>query len=184
MKTSTACLKPSQKKNPASSPVVRCTWASPLGPMTLAATTQGLAGAWFNGQKHMPATEAWPEQPDHPVLLQAKVQLDDYFAGHRAVFEVPLDPLGGTTFQRQVWHALLAIPAGGTASYGALAQRIGRPAAVRAVGAAVGRNPLTILVPCHRVVGADGSLTGYAGGLERKTALLQREQALATTISA
>ncbi|RFO98159.1 cysteine methyltransferase [Rhodoferax lacus] len=184
MKTSTTSIKQSKNRNPASGPIVRCSWASPLGPMTLAATSQGLAGAWFNGQKHMPATEAWPEQSDHPVLLQAQVQLGEYFAGERHLFDVPLDPLGGTVFQQQVWQALLAIPAGSTTSYGALAQRIGRPAAVRAVGAAVGRNPLTILVPCHRVVGADGSLTGYAGGLERKTALLQREQAPAATISA
>jgi methylated-DNA-[protein]-cysteine S-methyltransferase len=184
MKTSTTSIKPAKYKIPASATIVRCTWASPLGPMTLAATAQGLAGAWFNGQQHMPATEAWPEQPDHPVLLQAQAQLHDYFTGRRHLFDVPLDPLGGTTFQQAVWQALLAIPVGGTTSYGALAQRIGRPAAVRAVGAAVGRNPITILVPCHRVVGADGSLTGYAGGLERKTALLKLEQALAATISA
>ena len=157
------------------SSTVRCSFDSPLGPMTLCASDKGLAGAWFDGQKHMPATDAWPVQADHPVLREAQAQLRQYFAGQRQVFALPLCIPGGTAFQQAVWHGLLAIPAGATTSYGALAQRLGKPAAVRAVGAAVGRNPVTIIVPCHRVVGADGSLTGYAGGLERKTALLQLE---------
>jgi len=145
----------------------------------VAATGRGLAGVWFEGQRHLPDMRAWPEQPDHPVLREAIAQLADYFAGRRSGFDLPLDLQGGTAFQQSVWQALLAIPAGGTTSYGTLSQRIGRPAAVRAVGAAVGRNPLSIVVPCHRVLGADGSLTGYAGGLERKTALLQLEGARA-----
>ncbi len=161
---------------------VRCTFASPLGPMTLAATDKGLAGLWFDGQKYMPDTRGWPEQPDHPVLQQAQNELAQYFAGQRRAFDLPLDLDRGTTFQQAVWHGLLEIPAGHTLSYGALGTRIGRPAAFRAVGAAVGRNPISIVVPCHRVVGADGSLTGYAGGLERKTALLKLEQAMATTM--
>ncbi len=162
--------------------LLRCSYASPLGPMTLAATSKGLAGVWFDGQKHMPDTRGWPEQPDHPVLQQAQNELAQYFAGQRPRFDLPLDLGRGTDFQQQVWQGLLDIPAGQTLSYGALGTRIGRPAAVRAVGAAVGRNPISIIVPCHRVVGADGALTGYAGGLERKTALLKLEQTMATTM--
>ena len=113
----------------------------------------------------------------HPVLVQAMRELDDYFAGRRSAFDVPLDLQGGTAFQQSVWRALLAIPSGQRTSYGALSASIGAPAAVRAVGAAVGRNPVSVIVPCHRVVGSDGSLTGYAGGIERKTALLQLEAA-------
>ncbi len=165
-------------------PIVRCSFASPLGPMSLAATGRGLAGAWFDGQKHMPDMEGWALQPDHPILLQAQAELGDYFAGQRQVFEVPLDIQNGTAFQQQVWQALRGIASAATTSYGALALRIGRPAAVRAVGAAVGRNPISIIVPCHRVVGAQGALIGYAGGLERKVALLQLEQAMAATIRA
>lgn len=163
---------------------VRCTFASPLGPMTLAATGAGLSGLWFDGQKHMPDTSAWPVQADHPVLLQAQEQLRQYFAGQRSRFDLPLDLAQGTLFQQQVWHGLLDIPAGQPMAYGTLATRVGRPAAVRAVGAAVGRNPISIVVPCHRVVGADGSLTGYAGGLPRKMALLELEAAMAATIVA
>jgi methylated-DNA-[protein]-cysteine S-methyltransferase len=109
------------------------------------------------------------------MLASATRQLQEYFAGNRQVFDMPLDLNGGTDFQQQVWRALLEIPSGQTVSYGTLSQRIGRPRAVRAVGAAVGRNPLSIVVPCHRIVGTNGALTGYAGGLDRKTALLQLE---------
>ena len=157
---------------------VQTRYAGPLGPMIVAATDRGLAGIWFEGQRHLPDTTAWPDAPNHPLLREAMAQLGDYFAGRRMQFELPLDLQGGTAFQQSVWQALLAIPAGATASYGDISQRVGRPAAVRAVGAAVGRNPLSIVVPCHRVLGRDGSLTGYAGGLERKTALLQLEGAL------
>lgn len=163
---------------------VRCSFNSPLGPMTLTATDKGLAGIWFDGQKHMPDTSAWPVQAQHPLLLRAQAQLREYFAGQRQQFDLPLDLARGTAFQQQVWRGLLDIPAGQTIAYGTLATRIGRPAAVRAVGAAVGRNPITVIVPCHRVVGADGSLTGYAGGLERKVALLHLEQSRQTTIAA
>lgn len=151
---------------------------TPLGAMILAATDRGLAGVWFDGQRHLPDTTHWPHAPRHPVLLQAVQQLGEYFAGQRSRFELPLDLQGGTAFQQSVWAALRHIPAGQTTSYGRLSAGVGNPAAVRAVGAAVGRNPLSIVVPCHRVLGADGSLTGYAGGLERKTALLQLEGAL------
>ncbi len=151
---------------------------SPLGTMIVAATGRGLAGVWFEGQRHLPDTSRWPHQPRQPVLRMAVAQLAEYFAGQRTAFDLPLDLQGGTVFQQSVWQALLAIPRGATTSYASLSRRIGQPAAVRAVGAAVGRNPLSIVVPCHRVVGADGSLTGYAGGLERKSALLQLEGAL------
>lgn len=160
------------------SSIVQTRCASPLGTVIVAATGRGLAGLWFEGQRHLPDTSGWPTADDHPVLRQAVAQLADYFAGRRTVFDLPLDLQGGTAFQQSVWRALLAIPRGGTTSYAALGERIGQPQAARAVGAAVGRNPLSIVVPCHRVVGTDGSLTGYAGGLERKTALLKLEGAL------
>jgi methylated-DNA-[protein]-cysteine S-methyltransferase len=159
--------------------IVQTRYAGPLGPMIVAATARGLAGVWFDGQRYLPDVSKWPQAPArHPVLALALQQLDEYFAGGRTQFDLPLDLHGGTLFQQSVWHALLKIPSGATDSYGALSQRIGKPAAVRAVGAAVGRNPLSIVVPCHRVVGANGALTGYAGGLERKSALLQLEGAL------
>lgn len=162
--------------------IVQTRFQSPLGTMIVAATRQGLAGVWFEGQRHLPPQlsepAVWPTQPDHPVLKKTIQQLTEYFAGRRTGFDVPLDLACGTAFQQSVWQALLAIPQGGTASYGEVSVRIGQPAAVRAVGAAVGRNPVSIIVPCHRVLGANGSLTGYAGGLDRKTALLRLEGAL------
>ena len=162
--------------------LVQTQFHSPLGPITLAATDNGLAGLWFDGQRHLPeqlgAAAGWPTRDTHPVLNQAAAQLREYFAGTRHQFDLPLDLDCGTPFQRSVWHALLGIGHGETASYRDIAARVGNPSAVRAVGAAVGRNPVSIVVPCHRVVGADGSLTGYAGGLARKTALLELEGAL------
>jgi methylated-DNA-[protein]-cysteine S-methyltransferase len=159
---------------------VKTTLESPLGPLLLAASTQGLAGVWFmTNQRHLPTEsliDGWRTQPSHPVLQAAGQQLALYWAGERSTFDLPLDLSGGTAFQQSVWRALRAIPAGQTLRYGELASQIGRPTAVRAVGSAIGRNPLSIVVPCHRVVGADGSLTGYAGGLDRKAALLQLEQ--------
>ena len=155
--------------------LVRTQTASPLGTVILAASDQGLAGLWFDGQQHQPDDSHWARMPEHPVLKQACAQLDDWFAGRRSGFDLPLDLQTGTAFQQSVWQALLRIPRGATTSYGQLSAGIGRPAAVRAVGAAIGRNPISVIVPCHRVVGADGSLTGYAGGLQRKTALLQLE---------
>jgi methylated-DNA-[protein]-cysteine S-methyltransferase len=151
----------------------QCRVNTPLGPMLLAATADGLAGAWFDGQAHHPGDPGLPDDPAHPHLAAAARALAAHWAG-RAATRPPLD-LHGTPFQRAVWTALQAIPPGQTTSYGALAQRVGRPAAVRAVGAAVGRNPVSVLVPCHRVLGADGALTGYAGGLARKQALLRLE---------
>lgn len=167
--------------------MVQTTYQSPLGPMILAATDKGLAGLWFEGQRHLPAelsgqAGSWPRNDAHPLLQETSRQLGEYFAGRRSHFELPLDLAYGTAFQQSVWQALLAIPQGDTASYGEVSQRIGKPAAVRAVGAAVGRNPISVIVPCHRVMGSKGSLTGYAGGLERKTALLKLEQALEETL--
>ena len=158
--------------------IVQTRYESPLGSMILAATDKGLAGLWFLGQRHLPDHANWPFASQNPHLHEAAAQLDEYFAGARSHFDLPLDLQGGTPFQQSVWQALLHIPAGRTTSYGVLSSRIGNPAAVRAVGAAVGRNPVSIVVPCHRVLGADGGLTGYAGGLERKSALLQLEGAL------
>lgn len=154
-----------------------------LGPVRLAASPLGLCGVWFEGQRHEPRHQlegpaAWVETAEHPVLQEAARQLEHYLRGERGSFDLPLDLSGGTPFQQEVWRALLSIGRGGTTSYGRLSHQLGRPRAVRAVGAAVGRNPLSVVVPCHRVVGATGDLTGYAGGLERKTALLALENAL------
>lgn len=165
--------------------IVQTSLPSPLGPIVIAATSKGLAGLWFvENQRYLPpeltgqvGALVWPSGPDHPVLKKASQQLADYFTHQRSHFDVPLDLASGTLFQQAVWRALLAIPHGDTVSYGEISLRIGRPTAVRAVGAAVGRNPISIIVPCHRVMGADGSLTGYAGGLDRKTALLKLEGA-------
>jgi methylated-DNA-[protein]-cysteine S-methyltransferase len=162
--------------------IVQTRFQSPLGTIIIAATAKGLAGLWFEGQRHLPPElvepSVWPSDPDHPVLKEVMQQLTAYFAGQRSRFDVPLDLAHGTAFQQSVWQALLAIPQGDTASYSEVGRRIGKPAAVRAVGAAVGRNPVSIIVPCHRVMGANGALTGYAGGLDRKTALLQLEGVL------
>lgn len=150
------------------------TLGTPLGPLLLARTADGLCGAWFEGQKHHPGPLAAPQRPDDALFVRAAAQLRAYFETTLQRFDLPLDPQG-TPFQRGVWQALAAIEAGHTRSYGDIARDTGAPAAVRAVGAAVGRNPLSVIVPCHRVVGSDGSLTGYAGGLARKQALLALE---------
>lgn len=147
---------------------------TPLGPVRVARTAVGIAGLWFEGQKHHPGELAAPMRPDDPLLQRAAQALQRYFAGEAGTFDLPLD-LHGTPFQRSVWQALLRIPAGHTCSYGEIALAIGAPQAVRAVGAAVGRNPASLVVPCHRVLGSDGSLTGYAGGVHRKQALLALE---------
>jgi methylated-DNA-[protein]-cysteine S-methyltransferase len=156
---------------------VQTRFESPLGSLILAAHDNHLVGIWFEGQRHQPDASAWPDAAGHPVLQAAQAQLTDYFAARRSAFTLPLARTQGTAFQQAVWQSLLAIPAGTTCSYGEISRRIGRPSAVRAVGAAIGRNPWSIVLPCHRVVGAHGALTGYAGGLARKTALLQLEGA-------
>jgi methylated-DNA-[protein]-cysteine S-methyltransferase len=159
---------------------------SPLGPLWLSATDRGLSGLWFGEQKHLPDfsdSNRW-QRGEHRYMHIAMEQLTRYFAGQMKAEDfqfgqvLPLDLNQGTAFQQSVWQGLLHIPMGGSTSYGALAAKIGKPAAVRAVGAAVGRNPIGILVPCHRVLGRDGSLTGYAGGLDKKIALLRLEGVL------
>lgn len=157
--------------------VAQCRIDTPLGPVTAAATATGLAGLWFDGQRHHPGPIDAPDQPDHPVLAATASALAAYFSGQPSTLP-PLD-LAGTPFQRAVWQVLLAIAPGQTRRYGEVAAAAGRPAAVRAAGAAIGRNPVSVLVPCHRVVGHDGGLTGYAGGLPRKAALLALEGAAA-----
>jgi methylated-DNA-[protein]-cysteine S-methyltransferase len=152
---------------------------SPLGPVTVAATERGLAGLWFDGQAHHPGPLDAPVDAQQPFIAQARKELEAYWrAGARGRFKVRLDA-HGTAFQQAVWRSLLAIPAGHTSTYAAVAAAAGSPRAVRAAGAAIGRNPVSIIVPCHRVLGGNGSLTGYAGGLERKRALLELEGALA-----
>jgi methylated-DNA-[protein]-cysteine S-methyltransferase len=158
------------------SATAQCRIASPLGTMLLARTERGLAGAWFERQKHHPETIDAPERSDDPLLAETGRQLRDYFAGTRTAFDIVLD-LQGSDFQRAVWNALLAIAPGRTTTYGEIARELGVPSASRAVGAAVGRNPVSIIVPCHRVVGSTGALTGYAGGLDRKRSLLRIESA-------
>ncbi len=151
---------------------------SPLGPITLAASAQGLCGLWFEDQKHGPSPtqrQQWAIDANHPVLQSAAAHVLAYLGGQTLQWQGPLDLSAGTPFQQSVWRALLSIPSGYSQSYGELARLLARPQAVRAVGAAVGRNPVSIIVPCHRVLGAGGQLTGYAGGLWRKEALLQLE---------
>ncbi|GGY26743.1 methylated-DNA--[protein]-cysteine S-methyltransferase [Paludibacterium paludis] len=158
---------------------------SPLGALTACATQEGVCLVEFDERERFAAVftslRRWLDGPvveaDHPHLRQARAELAEYFAGERQVFETPLH-LPGTAFERAVWQALLTIPHGETATYGALAARLGEPAAGRAVGAANGRNRVAILVPCHRMLGKDGSLTGYGGGLERKRWLLAHESAM------
>jgi methylated-DNA-[protein]-cysteine S-methyltransferase len=150
---------------------------SPLGPLTLAATARGLALVWFDDQQHRSAGVDAPVDPGQPHLALAARELAAYWQAPQQRFTVPLDPQG-TAFQQAVWQVLRGIAPGALRSYGEVARAVGRPSAARAVGAAIGRNPLGIVVPCHRVVGAGGALTGYAGGLPRKQALLRLEGVL------
>jgi methylated-DNA-[protein]-cysteine S-methyltransferase len=152
--------------------------SSPLGTLLLAASDNGLCGVYFEQHKYFNGPQGWSRSSAHPHLRTAQRQLDEYFAGERDRFEIPLD-LYGTPFQRAVWEELIALPFGATTSYSAIAQRTGRAAAVRAAGTAIGRNPVSIIVPCHRVLGTSGALSGYAGGLERKRYLLAWEESVA-----
>ena len=158
--------------------------ATPLGELLLTASESALTGVYFPTSRHgpPPAERAgWVEDdgcgPAGALLARARRQLEDYFARGRTAFELPLDP-AGSAFQQRVWDAISAIPYGTTASYSELARRLGDPRTSRAVGAATGKNPLPIIVPCHRVVGARGELTGFGGGLDRKRWLLEHEGAL------
>ncbi|MFM9372225.1 methylated-DNA--[protein]-cysteine S-methyltransferase [Streptomyces sp. Da 82-17] len=150
---------------------------SPYGPLTLVATDGALSGLYMTDQRHRPPEENFGARvaPDEDPFAEAARQLGEYFAGERHTFDLPLS-LQGTPFQREVWAGLLAIPYGETRTYGELAAELGRPQASRAVGLANGKNPVGIVVPCHRVVGANGSLTGYGGGLDRKRRLLDLER--------
>jgi len=151
------------------------TMKSPVGELTLVGSDQGLAAVlWENDDPSRVRLGAATEDRTHPVLVQAQQQLEEYFAGKRRTFSVKL-AAAGTEFQNQVWRALRTIPFGETRSYGEIADQIGKAKAVRAVGAANGRNPISIIVPCHRVIGANGKLTGFAGGLEVKAQLLALE---------
>ena len=150
---------------------------SPLGTILLVANPHGdaLSGLYLEGQKYFPAvTDSFRESPRLPLFRDAATQLNEYFTGTRTGFDLPLAP-EGTAFQRDVWSAISKVPFGATISYGELARRCAHPSAVRAAGAATGRNPLTIVVPCPRIMGSGGALTGYAGGVERKRALLALE---------
>jgi methylated-DNA-[protein]-cysteine S-methyltransferase len=156
---------------------VTCHLDSPLGRLRAVATDGALVGLYFPGHLRQPepATVHEPApDPDSPVLRALRRQLDEYFSRRRRAFELPLDPQGNI-FQRRVWSVLQTIPYGSTRSYGDIAAEIGDPGAAQAVGAANARNPISIIIPCHRVIGADGSLTGYAGGLECKRVLLDLE---------
>jgi methylated-DNA-[protein]-cysteine S-methyltransferase len=149
--------------------------ASPVGRLKLVASDKGLVAIlWENDNPRRVRLSELVECLDHPMLARTEKELDEYFAGKRNAFTVPLD-MRGTHFQKQVWEALLGIPFGETRTYGQLANQLGNPKATRAVGAANGRNPLAILVPCHRVIGFSGKLTGFAGGLEAKAHLLRLE---------
>jgi methylated-DNA-[protein]-cysteine S-methyltransferase len=160
----------------------KCSIQTPLGEMVAVVEQDTLCGLWFIGQVHAPEhTGDWMEDPGHPVFAALRGQLDTYFSGNLRVFDLPVT-LQGSPFQMAVWALLQNIPAGTTTTYGALARQLaegrgGRIPAAQAVGGAVGRNPVSIIVPCHRVVGAKGSLTGYGGGLSRKAALLALEKA-------
>lgn len=153
----------------------RKTMSSPVGELTLIASDKGLAAIlWPNDDPRRVRLGPVQDNPDHPILLETERQLAAYFAGTLKAFTVPLD-FNGTDFQKRVWAELLKIPHGETRSYGEIAHQLGRPTASRAVGAANGKNPISIIAPCHRVIGATGKLTGFAGGLDTKARLLALE---------
>ena len=149
--------------------------ASPVGELKLVASERGLSAIlWENDDPARVRLGPLVEDESHPILIEAERQIGEYFAGTRKAFDIPLD-FQGTEFQKSVWAALLAIPYGETRSYAEIACAVGRPTAFRAVGAANGRNPISIIAPCHRVIGTNGALTGFAGGLKAKELLLGLE---------
>lgn len=155
---------------------------SPLGELLLTSRDEKLTGLYFADSLHAPKIgPGWIEREDAPLFAQTREQLEEYASGEREQFDLPIG-LAGTPFQLRVWQEISAIPFGETVTYGEIARRIGSPDAVRAVGTAAARNPLCWIVPCHRVVGSNRSLTGYAGGLGRKEALLAFESGRATTL--
>lgn len=152
-------------------------FATPLGSLYATAVDDAITGIYFEGGRHAPPIRAeWREDPGHAPLAECARQLAAYFAGARRAFDLPMKR-DATPFQQRVWREIARIPYGETLTYAQLAERAGAPGAARAAGAATGRNPLSIVVPCHRVVGSGGALTGYAGGLDRKTRLLALERA-------
>jgi methylated-DNA-[protein]-cysteine S-methyltransferase len=160
--------------------IYSCTIGTPLGVITVSAENEAITGLWFIGQKYFPAKiDTWIDKPEYPVFKLLRTGLSDYFSGMDRALNLQLEPQG-TPFQKAVWDILLKIPFGQITTYGEIARKI---AAIRglsaisaqAVGGAVGHNPISILIPCHRVVGSNGNLTGYAGGLDKKKALLQLE---------
>jgi len=159
-------------------------YESPHGRMLLVANAEGLSGVYFDGQKYLPRVDPeWRRDARCPAVRQAKRELAEYFGGKRERFETALAP-EGTSFQRSVWKAISTVGFGKTITYAELARRAGSPGSARAAGAATGRNPIGIIVPCHRIVGSDGSLTGYAGGLDRKRALLALESGIPDLLAA
>jgi methylated-DNA-[protein]-cysteine S-methyltransferase len=150
--------------------------STPLGRVLVVTSGRDLIGLFFDGHERTPPTGDLPDR-ESDALTAVRTQLDEYFGGVRAVFDVPLR-LEGTPFQLEVWSALLEIPLGALATYGEIARQLGGPGAARAVGAANGRNPISIVVPCHRLVGTGGDLTGYGGGIDRKRWLLAHERRL------
>lgn len=174
--TASGGMRPRAEAGTTTAMLHRTTLASPVGALTLVADDAALVAIlWPDDRPGRVPLGATAENPDHPVLAAAATQLRDYFAGTRTTFDLPLSPRG-TAFQRDVWRALDAIPYGETRSYADIARAIGRPTATRAVGAANGRNPISIVTPCHRVIGRSGALTGFAGGLAAKQHLLAHEQ--------
>jgi methylated-DNA-[protein]-cysteine S-methyltransferase len=157
-------------------------FASPVGELKFVASATGLiAILWKNDNPRRVPLKDLVEDNDQPILIETERQLKEYFAGKRDAFSIPLD-MRGTAFQKDVWRALMAIPFGKTLSYGQIAKQLGRPMASRAVGAANGRNPISIIVPCHRVIGSSGKLTGFAGGLDVKAHLLNLETSAAFSL--
>ena len=155
-------------------------YPSPIGKLSAAAQEDALIGLWFDGQKYFPnGTETWKLAPDYPVLAQLRVWLDEYFRGENKAFPGKLAPQG-SAFRQEVWQILRQIPYGQTISYGAIAKQLAtahgkRQMSAQAIGGAVGHNPISLIIPCHRVLGANGALTGYAGGIDKKAALLKLE---------
>jgi methylated-DNA-[protein]-cysteine S-methyltransferase len=156
------------------------TLKTPLGPITVAAENEALTGLWFFNQKYYPIQKSeWIDKPDYPLFKSLDAWLHDYFSGKKPKLDFKLNPQG-TVFQKRVWKLLLKIPYGKTSTYGAIAKQLAaeKGSSARAVGGAVGHNPISLLIPCHRVIGASGNITGYAGGIDKKTALLKLEGVL------
>ena len=182
MSNNTLNSSPKNNKTPNEGDAFSCTIQTPLGEIRVAARDNALLGLWFTGQKYFPSLDenVWINQPDYPPFVSLRAWLEKYFARKNPKLDIPLDP-AGTDFQKAVWKKLSEIPYGRTTTYGTIAAQLkseGMKASAQAVGQAVGHNPISILIPCHRVLGSDGSLTGYAGGMEKKQALLKLEGAI------